>query len=132
MPRTTTLTEAFEFFGARTHNIRQAWSAMSADGATVVITLWDHERASDGSVDFFDPSNRWRWENRWGNKERARHLRHALDNCEGRFRVVRVAAKDPSADSKVIADRIADQATVMQITDFDEVTGEFAARPISR
>ncbi|MEQ8411167.1 MAG: hypothetical protein RIC51_00555 [Erythrobacter sp.] len=130
MPRTTTLTDAFAFFGASTHNIRQAWSAVSPDGRTVVITLWDHERAADGSVNYFDPANRWRWERRWGNKERIRHLKHALDNCSGRFRVVRVVAKDPDADSKTIRDRIADPDTVMKITGFDAATGEFAARPV--
>ncbi|MFU7529436.1 hypothetical protein [Qipengyuania sp. ASV99] len=126
----TTLTKAFAFFGAHTHNVRQAWSAMSPDGKTVVVTLWDHERAADGSVDYFDSVNRSRWEKRWGNRERARHLRHALEHCEGKFRVVRVLARDKGQDTKQIANRIADPHTVMQVTRFDDSTGEFAARPV--
>lgn len=102
---------------------------MSPDRSTVVVTLWDHTRAPDGSVDLFDSANRSRWEHRWGNRERARHLQHALDHCGGKFRVVRVIARDPTLDTKTIADRIADGDTVMQITRFDPKTGEFAARP---
>ncbi len=130
MPRTTTLTEAFAHFGASSHNIRQAWSAASEDGRTVVLTIWRHKAAADRSVDYFDPSGAARWQHLWGNKERKRHIRHALDHCAGQIRVVWVIAQDEKAHPKTIKDRVADLDTVMQITAFDEVTGEFAARPI--
>jgi hypothetical protein len=129
MPRTTTLTDAFAFFGAKSHNIRQAWSAVSEDGKTVVLTIWMH-KAKDGTIDYFDPSGRARWCGRWGNKERKRHIQHALDHCDRMFRIVWVVARDPEADPKTIKDRIADPQTIMQITRFDAETGEFAASPV--
>lgn len=130
MPRTTTLSEAFAFFGTVPRNSRWAWSAVSPDGMTVAVTLWDHERAADGSVDFFDEKKRERWVGRLGNRDRIKNLRHALDHCDGKFRVVRVIAKDTHADPRQIKDRIADPLTIMQISHFDEETGEFAARPV--
>jgi hypothetical protein len=130
MPRTKTLTEAFAFFGTVPRNSRWAWSAVSPDGRTVAVTLWDHERASDGSIDFFDAEERERWINLRGNRDRIKNLKHAIEYCGGRFRVVRVVAKDTSAHPRQIKDRIADPHTVMQITRFDEETGEFAARPV--
>lgn len=130
MPRTTTLTEAFAKFQAKSHNIRQAWSAVSEDDKTVVLTIWRHKTAPDGSVDYFDPAGHARWNHRRGNKQRKRHIRHALDHCDARFRVVWVIAHDERAEPKTIKDRIADTDTVMQITRFDEETGEFAARPV--
>jgi len=130
MPRTKTLTEAFAFFGTVPRNSRWAWSAVSPDGRTVAVTLWDDERASDGSVDFFDAEKRERWRHQTGNRDRIRNLRHAIEHCDGKFRVVRVVAKDRNAFPRQIKDRIADPHTVMQITRFDEETGEFAARPV--
>jgi len=130
MPRVTTLAEAFDFFGTVPRNPRWAWSAVSPDGKTVAVTLWDHERADDGSVDFFDTDKRVRWMGRIGNRDRIKNLRHAIAHCDGKFRVVRVIAKDINADPRRIKDRIADPHTIMQIVRFDEDTGEFAARPL--
>jgi hypothetical protein len=130
VPRTTTLTEAFAFFDTAARNVRWGWSAISADGRTVAVTLWDHERAADGSVDFFDPIERERWRHHLGNRDRIKNLRHAIEHCDGKFRVVRVVAKDINAYPRQIKQRIADPDTVMQITRFDEETGEFAARPV--
>ncbi len=130
MPRMTSLREAFDFFGAKARNPVWAWSAVSPDGAVVVITLWDHERAADGSIDFFGAAERERWINLLGNRDRIKNLKHAIDYCDGKFRVVRVVAKDTSAHPRQIKDRIADPDTVMQITRFSEQTGEFAARPV--
>src|ERR1019366_2706519 len=40
MPKKWGLAEAFAHFGATGRNQRWSWSARSADGKTVVITLW--------------------------------------------------------------------------------------------
>lgn len=130
MPSVTTLANAFAFFGTVPRNPRWAWSAVSPDGQTVAVTIWDHKLKPDGSVDYFDPAKRSLWMNRLGNRDRIRNLRHALEHCDGKFRVVRVIAKDPKAEPKRIKDRIADPHTIMQIIRFDEETGEFTARPI--
>ena len=103
---------------------------MTPDGKTVILTIWEHKKTSDGSVNYFDPTGHDRWNARWGNRERKRHIRHAIEHCGGKFRVVWVIAKDPSADPKTIRDRVADTETIMQITRFCDETGEFAASPI--
>ena len=41
--RVTTLTAAFAHFGAVAKNIAYAWSAVSRDGSTVVLTWWEDE-----------------------------------------------------------------------------------------
>lgn len=92
--------------------------------------MWDHERAADGSVNFFDPVARERWRNHNGNRDRIKNLRYVLDHCGGRFRLVRVVAKDTNAHPRQIKGRIADPHAVMQITRFNEQAGEFAARPV--
>ena len=130
MPRTTTLRDAFAFFGTVPRNFRWAWSAVSPDGKTGAVTLWDHERLPDGSVDFFDPVRRERWIGHNGNRDRSKNLRHAIDHCDRKFRVVRVVANDINAHPRQTKDRIADSDTVMLITEFDDETGEFAARPL--
>lgn len=130
MPDTRTLTEAFAFHGTRTHNIRQAWSAISDDGSTVAITIWNHDQAADGSIDYIGAADGKEWHDRWGNRERARHLQHALDHCGGQFRVVRVYEETSGRGNKRLRRRFADPDTVMQITRFDPSSGEFAARPV--
>ena len=130
MPRKTTLRDAFAFFGTVPRNSGWAWSAVSTDGRTVAVTLWDHERQRDGSVYFFDEENRRRWMDKVGNRDRIRNLRHTQDHCGGKFRAVRIIARDENARPRQIKDRVADPVTVMPITKFDEETGEFAARPV--
>ena len=62
-----------------------------------------------------------------GNKERIANLQIAKKNCGGEFRVVRVKARDVRAIPRAVADRYADEDTVMRLTRLDPVSGEFAA-----
>lgn len=130
MPRVTTLTAAFEHFGTVPRNPRWAWSAVSDDHRTVAVTLWEDEIAADGSVDFFGhPDLEW-WSPQLGNKDRIRNLMIARDNCGGRFRVVRVKARDVNERPRQIAERYPDDDVIMRLVDLDEETGEFSAVPV--
>ena len=131
MPKTSTLTDAYAFFGAQIRNPRWSWSAVSEDGKTVVITLWDDETAADGSVDFFGHPKIDRWQTQIGNRYRIKDLIHARDHCGGRFRVVRLTAVDTKAIPRAIKHRAPDPDTVMRLTRLKEETGEFSAEPVS-
>lgn len=130
MPRTTTLTDAFAFFDCVPRNPRWAWSAVSPDGKTVALTVWEDELGPDGSYDCFGRASRAEWMNRIGNRDRARNLQHAIHHCDGKVRVVRVTAADTKAGTRVIKDRRADPDAWMKIVRLDRDTGEFRAELI--
>lgn len=129
MPRTTTLTDAFDFFGTVPRNPRWAWSAISPDGKTVALTVWDHEW-SGGELDYHDPARRARWMHKLGNKDRIRNLQHAIAHCNGEVRVVRVTAVDPNSERRQIKARRADPNTILKIRDLNPLSGEFRASPV--
>lgn len=131
MPKTTTLGDAFAYFGTVARNPRWAWSAVSPDGATVALTVWDHEWREGETLDYHDATRRSRWMNKLGNKDRIRNLQHAISHCDGKVRVVRVTAVDPSGENRAIKARRADPDTILHIYDLDADTGEFRARPVS-
>lgn len=127
MPKRTTLAAAFAHFGTVARNPRWAWSAVSPDGKTVAVTLWEDETAADGSVDFFGHPKVERWQNQPGNRDRIRNLKIARDECGGHFRVVRVKARDVRAIPREIEVRYPDDRVVMKLVALDEETGEFSA-----
>ncbi|MBX7531408.1 hypothetical protein K3165_00565 [Qipengyuania sp. 1XM1-15A] len=130
MPKTSTLTDSYAFFGAEIRNPRWSWSAVSKDGKTVVVTLWGDEIAADGSVDFFGHPKVDRWKTQIGNRFRIKDLIHARDHCDGEFRVVRLTAVDTKAIPRAIKQREPDPDVVMRLTRLDEQTGEFVAQPV--
>jgi hypothetical protein len=115
-----TLKDAFAHFGAVARNPRWSWSARSPDGRTVVLAIWEAELRS-GFVDTFG------WQsNRPGYRERVADLIHARDHCGGLFRVVEV--HDTREQPYKVADAQPLRGRTMQLTDFNEKTGEFRAR----
>lgn len=128
MPKMTTLTAAFGHFGATLRNPRWSWSAVSDDGKSVVVTIWDDEVGPDGSVDFFGHPRRDRWQHQIGNRFRKEDLIYAREKCGGLFRVVRIEAVDPTAKPRAIKNRRADPDAIMKLIKLDERTGEFSAR----
>lgn len=127
MPKTTTLSDAFAFFGTVPRNPRWAWSAVSPDGKTVALTVWDDELGPDGSYDCVGRADRAGWVDRIGNLDRKRNLQHALDHCDGIVRVVRVTAANTKAGTRSIKQRRADPEARMKIVFLNPETGEFRA-----
>jgi len=126
----TKLAEAFASFGASGKNPRWSWSARSADGKTVVMTLW-----KDG-FDYSSRPPKYRsvaesgkedWLNRPGNKERRENLEWALENCGGMFRVVIVVAEDERAEPRKIKSSYPQRRMWGKITRINADTGEFEA-----
>jgi hypothetical protein len=123
------LTEAFRRFGANKKQ-QWSWSARSADGKAVVITLWrdglDYS-AKPIVYDTFNRENLQNWTDLPGNRERIDNLIWARDHCNSLFRVVITVAKDVKAKTRKIEDCYPKDDWVMQITKLDEKTGEFRA-----
>ena len=124
---TTTLAEAFAFFGSAPANPRWSWSAVSPDSKKVTITLWEHEMAADGSVDYFDDPTLATWSSKPGNQERIRNLQIARDHCDALFHVIWVVAHDLAETPRKIAGRYPEKHLMMKLIDLDEMTGEFSA-----
>ena len=129
----TTLTAAFAHFGAVAKNIAYAWSAVSRDGSTVVLTWWEDEaQHRNGKLvyDLRDRTNYSVWGYRHGNRDRTRNLVHVRDHCNGLFRIVWVKAADPRNTVRKIVARRPDDALWMRLIEFNEHTGEFLAEEV--
>jgi hypothetical protein len=124
-----TRTDAFAHFGAQGKNPRWSWSARSADGKTVVLTMWQDEfRAVDGVVTYATRSREdIDWGGRLGNLERIENLKWARANCGSLVRAVIAIAKDTTARVRSIERCFPHPKLVMKITDLNEDTGEFRA-----
>jgi hypothetical protein len=130
-----TLRDAFAYFGAKATNPRSSWSARSADGATIVLTLWEDGIEDDGKTvvaNSFNRPNLPVWKDRAGNRDRIKNLRLARDNAGGLFRVVMVTAKDPTAEPRTTQRRYPHPTLVMHLEELNETTGEFRATSVAR
>jgi hypothetical protein len=130
--RTWTLSSAFEHFGAVRSLRHFGGSAVSADGRTVAVAMWEDEIVRQG--------NRATYQSKFGpalkgNSRRISlqwiaHIEWAMAHCGGRINVVVLTAEDPQAHPRVIRACHPDDELVMQITRFDPKTGCFDARSI--
>jgi hypothetical protein len=128
--RDWTLSSAFEHFGAVRSLRHFGGSAISGDGRTVAVAMWDDEIVRQG--------NRATYQSRFGpalkgNSKRISlqwiaHIEWAIAHCSGRINVVVLTAEDPLAHPRVIRSCHPDDELVMQITRFDAKTGCFEAR----
>jgi hypothetical protein len=127
------LARAFAHFGVKGKNQRWSWSARSADGKTVALTLWKDRldyTAKPIVYDTFRRANLHVWIDRPGNRERIENLIWARDHCDGLFRVVITVAKDVNAEPRKIEDCYPKDNWLMQIVKLDETTGQFRAAKI--
>lgn len=126
-----TLSASFRSFGAESTNPRWSWSARSADGKTVVLTLWRDLVRVQGKSASYDTFGRGleQWTDRPGNRERLENLKWARDHCGGLFRVVITVAKDANAHPREIAECYPHDM-LMRLVDLDEATGEFRATSV--
>src|ERR1700733_1227791 len=132
MPQKLTRAECFAHFGAVCSNSRWSWSARSADGKTVVVTMWQDEiKGKEGSL-VYESRPRPRERKRAGATERLANLIWARDHCDGLVRVVIARAKDVTADPRQSIDWFPKDNLYMQITDLDEQTGAFRAESVKK
>src|SRR5262245_36046794 len=123
MPKRRTLKECFAEFGATAKNPRNSWSARSADGKVVVVTVWKDQldyRARPIVFDNFGRSDLHSWIDRPGNKDRINDLIWARDHCDGLFRVVITEAEDVKANPRQIAHCYPLRDWVMRLIRVDE------------
>jgi hypothetical protein len=128
--REWTLSGAFEHFGAVRSLRHFGGSAISADGRTVVVAMWEDEIVREGKratyQSRFGPALK-------GNSKRISlqwiaHIEWAMAHCGGHINVVVLTAEDAQAHPRVIRSCCPDDGLVMQITRFDAKTGCFEAR----
>jgi hypothetical protein len=127
MPKKWTHTEAFAHFGATPRNVQWSWSGKSADGKTVVLTLWqDRITRKNGRVLYESGSLPDQVRRRPGFSELMENLAWARDHCGGCFRVIIARAKDRHADPRSIEECFPVK-WAMKLIEFDPIAGTFTA-----
>ena len=128
MPQRWTHTKAFAHFGTKPKNVQWSWSARSADGKTVVVTLWqDMFTPKDGKLYYIRPGfPPEQPDTRPGFRELMENLAWARDHCDGRFKVIVAIAKDINAVPRSIKE-CAPTKMIMRLTDLDATNGAFTA-----
>ncbi|MGC1779953.1 MAG: hypothetical protein WBB34_18620 [Xanthobacteraceae bacterium] len=133
MSHAWTLSTSFEHFDAVRSRRHFGGSAISEDGETVVVALWEDEILRDGS-----DSSRVTYESRCGPTLKGKtdrvslqwksHLKWAMAHCNGFVRVVVLRAADTRARPRVMESCYPDDGLILRITHFDAATGSFQAR----
>jgi hypothetical protein len=133
MKRVWTLSTCFEHFGAARSRRHFGGSAISHDGETVVVAMWEDEiERQDGEATYrsqFGPTLKGK--SRRISLQWITHLRWAIARCEGFIRVVVLRAEETQANPRVISSCYPDDGLIMRITHFDAKTGFFQARAVS-
>jgi hypothetical protein len=125
-----TLSTSFEHFGAARSRRHFGGSAISDDGGTVVVAMWEDEIVRQ--------NDRVTYQSRFGPPLRGKsqkvsmqwvtHLKWAINRCDSCVRVVVLTAEDMQATPRVVRSCYPDDALVMRITRFNAKTGCFQAR----
>jgi hypothetical protein len=134
MKQAWTLSTSFEHFGAPRSRRHFGGSAISHDGETVVVAMWEDEIVrQDSQATYrsqFGPTLK-------GKSQRVSlqwitHLRWAIAHCEGFVRVVVLTPEETAAHPRVIRSCYPDDDLIMRITHFDAKTGFFQACTVSQ
>jgi hypothetical protein len=125
-----TRTAAFRFYNAKPSNPNWSWSARSADGRTVVVTLWKHEFKGPAGKMVYAHSGLGNWHEGNGSRTFSKDLVWALANCEGLVRVV-VVTRLWSVSSRVrTAECYPQKNLLMRITHLNLKTGAFTLEQV--
>jgi hypothetical protein len=129
MAQAWTLSTSFEHFGAARSRRHFCGSAVSDDGGTVIVAMWEDEIVRQ--------NDRVTYQSRFGPTLKGKshrvshqwitHLKWAMSHCNSRVRVVVLTAEDGLANPRVIRSCYPDDSLILQITDFDSKTGFFRA-----
>jgi hypothetical protein len=133
MKRAWTLTTCFEHFGAARSRKHFGGSAISNDGETVVVAMWEDEiNRQDSQATYrsqFGPT--LKGASRKISLQWRTHLKWAIAHCKGYVRVVVLTAEEMQASPRVIQSCYPDDGLIMRITQFDAKTGFFQACSVS-
>src|SRR5689334_16503881 len=116
-------TQAFAHFGAKPKNVRWSWSAVSDDGETAVVTLWQGGFSRRDGKLVYDGS--FGQDSRPGQNELRETLKWAYTNCHRRLNAIIAIARDPGSESRRIKDCFPAPMT-MRLTHLDLEGGKFS------
>jgi hypothetical protein len=132
MRQAWTLSTCFEHFGAIRSRRHFGGSAVSNDGGTVVLAMWEDELIREQSrctyASRFAPTLQGR--SARISQQWIAHLKWAIARCDSQVRVVVLTAQDREAHPRVVASCYPDDSLIMQITDFNSRTGSFRAHTV--
>jgi hypothetical protein len=132
MRQAWTLSTCFEHFGAIRSRRHFGGSAVSSDGAIVVIAMWDDELVRDDSRLTYQSriAPTLKGKSQRVSQQWIAHLKWAIAHCDSRVHVVVLTPEDIQANPRVVRSCYPDDSLVMRITDFDSRTGVFRARAV--
>jgi hypothetical protein len=132
MVQLQSLGECFTHFGAVCASRRFSRSAITQDGETVVVTMWEDELRREGDRVIYEPRYRptLKGKSRAVDSELVANVKWALDHCDGYVRVVILTAEDVRANPREIRYCYPDDSLVMRIMEFDARTRTFRAESV--
>jgi hypothetical protein len=124
-----TLSDCFKHFGAVCASRRYSRSAISKDGQTVVVAMWDDEIRREGGRIIYETRYKpaLKGKSRGVDSECIANLKWACAHCGRLVRVVILTAKDSGANPRAILYCYPDDSLVMRITYLNIHTGAFRA-----
>ena len=118
-----TRSAAFRFFNTEPLNPNWSWSARSADGRTVAVTLWKHEFGAGAMTYTMNAFVDWRKGN--GSRQFLKDLVWARANCDGRVNVIVVVRDEDDLSRIKTKDCYPQKNLVMRVKHVDPDTGDF-------
>lgn len=121
---------AFRALGAKPTNVYTSLSAISADGKTVVVTLWQRDFRGRGGEMIYELRNLGGWFKGPGVNDLFKHLAWAVANCGGIVRVI-VVVSERNSSGRERTTCFARQDLVMRVTHLDPETGSFTLAQVA-
>jgi hypothetical protein len=129
MAKIWTLPACFAHFGVVASHRHFSLSAVSSDGKTVVVAMWEDEFERQGDRIMYQSRYQRifkgklrRISNQW-----IANLKWARNHCDSLVRVVIIQAYDVQANTRTIKFCYPDDSLIMRITHLDIETGVFRA-----
>jgi hypothetical protein len=123
-----THTKAFRTYGVKPRNANWSWSGRSADGKTVVVTLWKDEFKGLAGQMVYSRPDRGDWSDGPGFRFFMEDLSWARENCDDMVRVIVATPKDEQGQTRRIADCYPQEKLLMRVTHIDPTTGAFTLK----
>ena len=127
MPRIWTHKAAFAHFGTIPKNIFWSWSARSADGKQIAVTIWKNQLKKQDDHFFIEQGSYGLAEDSNGHRELKENLAWAWAHCDKRFHVVLADAENYDEHPRKITSCHPWERVVKRLTQFDPDTGSFTA-----